>query len=91
MKAIMTEQGLLIPKEELERWGEVVVEEKPYLLIIRPKSVTQLILQRRLVALRLLAPHDRRFDVRPAPVMSCGASKRDRQTRRCNIRSEARV
>ena len=42
MKAIMTEQGLLIPKEELERWGEVVVEEKPYLLIIRPKSVTQL-------------------------------------------------
>ena len=42
MKTIMTDQGLLIPKEELERWGEVVVEEKPYLLIIRPKSVTQL-------------------------------------------------
>jgi hypothetical protein len=42
MKAIMTDQGLLIPKEELERWGEVVVEERPYLLIIRPKSVTQL-------------------------------------------------
>ncbi len=42
MKAIMTEQGLLIPKEELEQWGEVVVEEKPYQLIIRPKSVTQL-------------------------------------------------
>jgi hypothetical protein len=42
MKAVMTEQGLLIPKEELERWGEVVVEEKPYQLIIRPKSVTQL-------------------------------------------------
>jgi hypothetical protein len=42
MKAIMTEQGLLIPKAELEQWGEVVVEEKPYQLIIRPKSVTQL-------------------------------------------------
>jgi hypothetical protein len=42
MKAIVTEQGLLIPKEELEQWGEVVVEEKPYQLIIRPKSVTQL-------------------------------------------------
>ena len=42
MKAIMTEQGLLIPKEELKEWGEVVVEEKPYQLIIRPKSVTQL-------------------------------------------------
>jgi hypothetical protein len=42
MKAIMTDQGLLIPKEELERWGEVVVEEKPYQLIIRPRSVTQL-------------------------------------------------
>ena len=42
MKAIMTEQGLLIPMEELKQWGEVVVEEKPYQLIIRPKSVTQL-------------------------------------------------
>lgn len=42
MKAIMTDQGLLIPKEELAQWGEVVVEEKPYRLIIRPKSVTQL-------------------------------------------------
>jgi hypothetical protein len=42
MKAIMTEQGLLIPKEELEEWGEVIVEEKPYQLIIRPQSVTQL-------------------------------------------------
>ncbi|MBM3238421.1 hypothetical protein FJZ31_19180 [Candidatus Poribacteria bacterium] len=42
MKAIMTEQGLLIPKEEFALWGEVVVEEKPYQLIIRPKSVTQL-------------------------------------------------
>jgi hypothetical protein len=28
--------------EELKEWGEVVVEEKPYQLIIRPKSVTQL-------------------------------------------------
>lgn len=42
MKAIMTEQGLLIPKEEIARWGELVVEERPYQLIIRPKSVTQL-------------------------------------------------
>ena len=42
MKAAMTEQGLLIPKEELAQWREVVVEEKPYQLIIRPKSVTQL-------------------------------------------------
>lgn len=42
MKAIMTEQGLLIPKEELARWGEAVVEEKPYQILIRPKSVTQL-------------------------------------------------
>jgi len=42
MKVAMTDQGLLIPKEELAKWGEVVVEEKPYQLIIRPKSVTQL-------------------------------------------------
>lgn len=42
MKTIMTDQGLLIPKEELASWGEVVVEERPYQLIIRPKSVTQL-------------------------------------------------
>ncbi len=42
MKAIMTEQGLLIPKEELVQWGELVVEEKPYQIIIRPKSITQL-------------------------------------------------
>jgi hypothetical protein len=42
MKAIITDQGLLIPKEDLEQWGEVVIERKPYQLIIRPKSVTQL-------------------------------------------------
>ncbi len=42
MKAVMTEQGLLIPKEELAQWGEVVVEEKPFQLVVRPKSVTQL-------------------------------------------------
>jgi hypothetical protein len=42
VKTIMTDQGLLVPKEELEQWGEVVVEEKPYQIIIRPKSVTQL-------------------------------------------------
>jgi len=33
---------LLIPKEELVQWGELMVEKKPYQLIIRPKSVTQL-------------------------------------------------
>jgi len=43
MKTIMTDQGLLVPREELAQWGEVVVEEKPYQLIIRPKSVTQLL------------------------------------------------
>ncbi|MBI3949336.1 MAG: hypothetical protein HY314_02615 [Acidobacteria bacterium] len=37
----MTEQGLLTPKEELQ-WDEVVVEEKSYQPIIRPKSMTQL-------------------------------------------------
>jgi hypothetical protein len=42
MKTIMTDQGLLIPAEELAQWGEVVVEEQPYQLIIRAKSVTQL-------------------------------------------------
>ena len=42
MKAIRTEHGLLIPNEELAQWGEVVVEEKSYQLIIRPKSMTQL-------------------------------------------------
>jgi hypothetical protein len=42
MKAIFTEAGLLIPKEDLDQWGEVVIEEKPYQLIIRPKSVTHL-------------------------------------------------
>jgi hypothetical protein len=42
MKAIFTKDGLLIPKEELERWGEVIVEERPYQVIIRPKSVTLL-------------------------------------------------
>src|SRR5947209_13571453 len=33
MKTIMTDKGLLIPKDELAQWGEVVVEEKPYQLI----------------------------------------------------------
>jgi hypothetical protein len=43
MKTVMTDQGLLIPHEELAQWGEVIVEEKPYQLVIRPKSVTQLL------------------------------------------------
>jgi hypothetical protein len=42
MKTRMTDQGLLIPKEMLAHWGEVVIDEKPYRLIIRPKSVTHL-------------------------------------------------
>jgi hypothetical protein len=42
VKPIVTEQGLLIPKEKIEPWGEVVVEEKPYQITIRPKSLTQL-------------------------------------------------
>jgi hypothetical protein len=60
-------------------WEGFLEAESPFVALV-------LVLQRRLVVLRLLAPHDRGSDVRPAPVMSCGASKRDRQTRRCNIR-----
>jgi len=41
MKTIMTEQGLLIPKEELERLGEVVLEERGGQLVIRPKSMVE--------------------------------------------------
>jgi hypothetical protein len=38
MKTIMTEQGLVIPKEELERLGEIVLEERGEQVVIRPKS-----------------------------------------------------
>src|SRR5205807_1973096 len=45
-----------------------------------------LVLQRRLTVLRLLAPHERSADVRRGPTVPCGASNRNRQTRRCNTR-----
>src|SRR6266568_4997792 len=45
-----------------------------------------LILQRRLAVSRLLAPHERSADVCLGPTIPCGASNRNRQTRRCNIR-----
>jgi hypothetical protein len=41
MKTVMTEQGLLIPKEELERLGEVVLEERGGQMVIRPKSMVE--------------------------------------------------
>ena len=41
MKTIMTEQGLLIPKEELERLGEVMLEERGGQVVIRPKSMVE--------------------------------------------------
>ena len=41
MKTIMTEQGLVIPKEELERLGEIVLEERGEQVVIRPKSMVE--------------------------------------------------
>ena len=41
MKTIMTEQGLVIPKEELERLGENVLEERGEQVVIRPKSMVE--------------------------------------------------
>lgn len=41
MKTIMTEQGLVIPKEELERLGQIVVEERGEQVVIRPKSMVE--------------------------------------------------
>jgi len=37
----MTEQGLVIPKEELERFGEIVLEERGEQVVIRPKSMVE--------------------------------------------------
>src|SRR3989442_14573486 len=48
-----------------------------------------LILQRRLAFSRLLAPHERSADVCLGPTIPCGASTRNRQTRRCNTRFRA--
>jgi len=41
MKVIMTEQGLLIPKEELKRLGDVVLEKRGGQVIIRPQSMVE--------------------------------------------------
>jgi hypothetical protein len=41
MRTIMTEQGLVIPKEELARFGEIVVEERGEQIVIRPKSLVE--------------------------------------------------
>jgi hypothetical protein len=38
---ITTDSGLLIPKEELARWGEWVVERQEWKIVIRPKSMTE--------------------------------------------------
>jgi len=42
MQATLTEQGLVIPNEMLARWGEITVEERPFQIVVRPRSVTQL-------------------------------------------------
>jgi hypothetical protein len=39
VKTILSEQGLLLPKEELERFGEVVLEERDEQIVIRPKEL----------------------------------------------------
>src|SRR2546428_10442671 len=49
-----------------------------------PAIPSLLLLQRRLAVSRLLAPHERGADVCLAPTIPCGASNRNRQTRRCN-------
>lgn len=41
MKVIMTEQGLLIPKEELKRLGDVVLEKRGGQVIIRSQSMVE--------------------------------------------------
>ena len=57
-----------------------------YHAIAVPIRAVLLVLQRRLAVLRLLAPHEGRSAIRAGRVGSCGASKRDCQTRRCNTR-----
>ena len=41
MQAIMTEQGLLIPKEELAWLGTVVLEKRGRQIVIRPQSMVE--------------------------------------------------
>ena len=41
MTTIQTEQGLLIPNEQLLRLGEFVVDEEPLRIVIRPKNMTE--------------------------------------------------
>lgn len=41
MKVIETEEGLLIPKEKLERLGAWEVEEHPWQVIVRAKDLTE--------------------------------------------------
>ncbi len=41
MKVIETEEGLLIPKEELEQLGEWEVEERAWQITIRAKDLTE--------------------------------------------------
>jgi len=41
IKTIETEQGLLIPKEELAPLGDFVVERQAMRIIIRPRSMTE--------------------------------------------------
>lgn len=42
MQALMTKEGLMIPNEVFSKWGEVEIEERPFQIIVRPRSVTQL-------------------------------------------------
>lgn len=41
MKAIETEEGLLLPREEFLRFGDMLVEEEPFRIIIRPRNMTE--------------------------------------------------
>jgi len=41
MQAIMTEKGLLIPKEELARLGNVMIEKRGRQIVIRPQSMVE--------------------------------------------------
>lgn len=40
-KTLMTDQGLLIPNDELARLGDIVLEERGALVIIRPRSMVE--------------------------------------------------
>jgi hypothetical protein len=91
-RAAHWDRALEVPERLVRPWQQRIAERGALSLDALSELAAALnddqalVLQRRLVVLRLLVPHDRGSDVRPAPVMSCGASKRDRQTRRCNTR-----